>query len=50
MEFEIPEVMWRAVPALKRHLRYSEEGLHFLRPRLSGKLVSLMVFPRVKAH
>ena len=32
MEFEIPGVIWRAVPALKLHVvKYSEEGLYFLR-------------------
>lgn len=37
MEFEIPGVIWRAVPALKLHVKYSEEGLHFPRPRLNEK-------------
>ena len=38
MEFEIPGVIWRAVPALKLHLvKYSEEGLYFPRPRLNEK-------------
>lgn len=41
MEFEIPGVMWRAVPALKLHLKYSEEGLHFPRPRLNEKAALL---------
>ena len=41
MEYEIPGVIWRAVPALKLRLKYSEEGLHFPRPRLNEKAALL---------
>lgn len=37
MEFGAPEAMQRAASALKLLLGYSEEGLHFPRPRLKKK-------------
>lgn len=37
MEFGAPEAMQRAASALKLRLGYSEEGLHFPRPRLKEK-------------